>query len=140
MPPPPTSHGPRPAGSPIWRRAAKVAFYFWHDGDAVHLYTSGTSKVGHKDWGTIVLTGGKISGVHRVNLKASDLTELKGTTEVIFHFETTKGLNQVYFYISGGTKIKITGTYDGGALSNLILYGKNATPSKANPVTFDLTK
>jgi hypothetical protein len=128
------------SGAPKTPAGKRVAFYVWHVGNVVHLTTTGVTKAGQADRGTFVLKGGTVSNLTRVQLEKNDLTELSGKKEVVFHFVTAYGLDGLHFKISGGTTLTLTASFNGGAYSGLILYGKNATPSTNDPVTFDLTK
>jgi hypothetical protein len=128
------------SGKPKTPIGERVAFYVWHQGNTVYLYTTGVTKSGQSDRGSFVLKGGTISGLTRVQLENTDKLSMDGKNKVIFNFVTAEGIDGLHFKISGGTTLTLTGSFNGGAYSDLIRYGKNATPSKANPVTFDLTK
>ena len=127
-------------GTPKTPIGKRVAFFIWHVGNTAYLYTTGTTKAGHKDYGTIVVTGGTVSNLVRHQLEKADKTEILGKNQVVFHFDTSLGVDGIHFLITGGTKLKLTASFDGQAFPNMIVYGKNAIPVKNDPVTFDLTK
>lgn len=129
-----------PQGKPAFEAGSGDLYAVWHDKHGWHLRTT-TAKKQHRFRGTIKVDGGSIVKIHSHHLEKEGRLEdhwkvSKDKKEVVFDFETDKGIDGIGFHLSKEAKhVRFNLHIDGKHQAGKILIGHGKHHPQHDPFT-----
>ena len=113
-------------------------WYFWHDGNGLHLDTTTPQDKGHV-FEAVLTTKGTFRDIDKIHLEgADDVKLLDNGHKLVVQFHTYDGIDGVNFHIDGGDSLRLR-LDEGGHLidrSSIFIGHGNAHPWN-DPFTID---
>lgn len=127
--------GQRIEGKPANIEAgAEGGYYFWHDGQGLHLWVTDPENIDSHYTGTIA-TDGTYSSVNLEQPEGDDSYQQVGAGELQFNLHTQSGIDGLDFTIDGGSYVRLDLYRDGNLTrTDHIWLGANSVNPEHNPL------
>lgn len=87
-------------------------YYFWHDGDGLHLWTTDPEGIDSHYTGTIT-TDGRFESLTLEHPEGDDSATIDGAGTLTFDLHTASGIDGLNFKVHGGMDVRLDLSRDG---------------------------